>query len=98
MPNIYLLFLVNALILCSYVGFAWKRKVSSKACLFGRFDLIIVALPKGLPMPNVSSFPTNISSWNVHKSKNIEALFGSTFSYLTNNGHLHLFVHEKKDV
>jgi hypothetical protein len=72
--------------------------VSLKACLFGGFDLIIVALPKGLPMLNVSSLPTNVPTWNVHKSKNIEALFGSTFSYLTNDGQLLLFVHEKNDV
>lgn len=48
-------------------------------------------------MPNVSSLPTNIS-WNVHKSKNIEALIESTFAYLANDGHLLLFVHEKKEV
>ena len=36
-----------------------------KACTFGGFHLIVVDLSEGLPLPNVSSPPNNISSCNV---------------------------------
>jgi hypothetical protein len=39
-----------------------------EACSFGRFDLIIVHSLEGLPMLEISSPPTNIMSWKVHKS------------------------------
>lgn len=48
-----------------------------EACSFGRFDLIIVHLLEGLPEPNISSPPTNIPFWNVHRSKTIEASLNS---------------------
>lgn len=64
---------------------------------FGGFDLIIVDLPKGLPVLNVSS-PTNIPSWNVHKNENLEALIELFFAYLIDKSPLLLFVPKKKDV
>ena len=42
--------------------------------------------------------PPNNMPWNIHKSKNIEALFEFTFAYLTNDRPLLLFVLENRDV
>ena len=50
-------------------------------------------------MLGVSSLCYAIHVWNDHKrKKNIEALFEFAFAYLTDEGPLLLFVHEKKDV
>jgi hypothetical protein len=80
------------------VGSGRNRRVSSEDCSFGGFDLIIADLPEGLHVPNVSSPPHIIPPWNDHKRKNIEALFEFACAYLTDDGPLLLFVHEKKDV
>lgn len=55
-------------------------------------------LLEGFLLPNVSLPPTSIHPWNVYKSENIEALFEFAFVHLIDDGHLLLFVPEKKDV
>lgn len=49
-------------------------------------------------MPNISFPPHAIPVWNVHKKKNIEALFEFVCAYLTNDGPLLLFVTKKENV
>jgi hypothetical protein len=78
------------------VGSGWKIKVFLEAVNFGGFNLIIVDLPKGLPMLGVSSSPNVIPVWNEHKSKNIETLFEFALAYLNDDGPLLLYFHKKK--
>lgn len=80
------------------MGSSRKRSVSSEACTFRGFDLIIADLPEGLPVPGISFPPLAIPTWNVHNSKDVEALFEFASAYLTDDGPLLLFVPEKKDV
>lgn len=47
-----------------------------------------------LSVPNVSP-PTNIPSWNIHRSKKIEALFEFIFPYLTDDNLFILFFNRK---
>jgi hypothetical protein len=80
------------------VGHARKTRVSSEICKFGGFDLIIADLPEGLPVPNVSSPPDLIPSWNAHNSKDIEALFEFADGFLTDDAPLLLFLPEFKTI
>lgn len=48
--------------------------MSSKACTFEEFDVIIVYLPEGFHVPNVSFPPTTIPTCNFYKRKNFKAL------------------------
>ena len=53
-------------------------------------------MPEGLPVPNVSSPPDLIPSWNAHNSKDIEALFEFADGFLTDDAPLLLFLPEFK--
>jgi hypothetical protein len=55
-------------------------------------------LPEGLPVPNVSSPPDIIPSWNAHNSKDIEALFEFADGFLTDDAPLLLFLPEFKTI
>lgn len=46
--------------------------MSLEDCTIGGFDSVVTSLPKGLHVLNVSSLPNTISSWNVHKTNNVE--------------------------
>ncbi len=53
-------------------------------------------MPEGLPVPNVSSPPDLIPTWNAHNSKDIEALFEFADGFLTDDAPLLLFLPEFK--
>ena len=63
--------------------------VSSKACVFGGLELIIVDLLEAQSMHNISP-PHTIYGWNNHNWKDIDAQFECFFVHLTNNGFLFL--------
>ena len=43
-----------------------------------KFHLMVVELPKGLPIPNVSSSSNTILEWNAHSPSHIGSLFEIT--------------------
>jgi hypothetical protein len=57
-----------------------------------------VDLPDGLPVPNASSPPDIIPSWNAYNSKDIEALFEFADGFLTDDAPLLLFLPEFKTI
>ena len=67
-------------------------------CKFGGFDRIIADLPEDLHVPNVSSHPDLIPSWNAHNSKDIEALFGFVHSFLQMMLHCFYFFRSSKQL
>ena len=70
----------------------------SKIYKFGGLDFIMADLPKGLFVPNVSSLPYLISSWNAHNSEDIEALFEFADGFLIDDAPLLLFLRVFKTV
>jgi hypothetical protein len=62
----------------------------SRAVLVG-FDLMIVDIPKGLPVPMVSSPPTSVPEWNSDDKNFLAMVFYFGSSFVHDNGVLLLF-------
>jgi hypothetical protein len=53
--------------------------------MHGGFDLVVVDIPEGLPVPGLSSPPAAIPDWNVNIKSHLEAVFEFTHYYLHSN-------------
>lgn len=66
----------------------------SKTCTHGGFDLVVVDIPEGLPVPGISSPPTAIPYWNVYIESHLEAVFEFAHYYLHGNAPLLILMPE----
>ncbi len=72
--------------------------VSDDTCPHRGFDLLIVDLPEGLPVPHIFFPPSVVPEWNKHNTTEIEAIFEFAFSFLHDNAFILLFISECKHV
>lgn len=76
------------------VGQGRDTHVRSTTCTHGGFDLVVVDIPEGLPVPGVSSPPTAIPDWNVYIESHLEAVFEFAHYYLHGNAPLLILMPE----
>ena len=56
------------------------------------FDLIVVDIPDGLPVPNVSESPSHVPAWNLlNEEEMIEPIFEFASEYVHDDGAILLF-------
>jgi hypothetical protein len=67
------------------------RVFKEKQDTTGGIDLMIVDMPKGLPVPMVSSPPTSVPKWNSDDKNFLAMLFDMGSSLVHDNGVLLLF-------
>lgn len=80
-----------------WVGSAHKTKCSSSSLVHGSIDLMLVDIPKGLLVPNIS--PSHlVQEKNEHVTDKGEAIFEFAYSLLHDDATLLIFVHEFKKV